>query len=193
MFAWNAFNGDGATLIFNTPWPFLDKGHVRAFLNGTEQANPADFSVGATDRTTGITPITFVVAPPSGTNNLVIRRTTKIPVDLVDAAGQKQVQRPIDTPHGSSLVMGDQPTNLTLLFLTQEAADKLEVMQNAAGVGVTENSTSIGGTQDGDFATLAVAWNGATNPTAAEGALLIDAIREIAVKVNSIVTSLDTL
>lgn len=49
---------------------------------------------------------------------------------------------------------------------------------------LTENSTTIGGTKDGNFATLATAWNGSTYPTAAEGNLLIDAIREIADKVN---------
>ena len=51
---------------------------------------------------------------------------------------------------------------------------------------LTENASAIGGTQDGDFDTLAVAWDGAINPTAAEGTLLIDAIRECAAKINDL-------
>ncbi len=57
----------------------------------------------------------------------------------------------------------------------------------AAIAPLTENSTSIGGTQDDNFASLAVAWDGSTDPTAAEGALLIDAIRECAAKINELI------
>lgn len=55
---------------------------------------------------------------------------------------------------------------------------------------LTENSTDIGGSQDSNFASLSVAWNGSTDPTAAEGALLIDAIRENAAKTNAILAML---
>lgn len=55
---------------------------------------------------------------------------------------------------------------------------------------LTENSTTIGGTQDNNFASLSVAWNGSTDPTAAEGTLLIDAIRECANKINELRTAL---
>lgn len=51
---------------------------------------------------------------------------------------------------------------------------------------LTENSTDIGGTQDGNVATLSVAWDGSTNPTSAEGDLLIDGIREAFVAINSL-------
>lgn len=66
------------------------------------------------------------------------------------------------------------------LFTAQTAVPKL-----------TENSTTIGGTQDNNFSTLSVAWNGSTDPTAAEGALLIDAIRECAKKINAILDVLN--
>lgn len=54
---------------------------------------------------------------------------------------------------------------------------------------LTENSTTIGGTNDGNIATLAmsVAWNGSSvYPSAADSALIIGAIRELAAKVNEL-------
>lgn len=57
---------------------------------------------------------------------------------------------------------------------------------------LTENSTTIGGTQNDGFATLSVGWNGSAAATAAEGTLLIDAIRETAAKVNAILAALRT-
>lgn len=71
------------------------------------------------------------------------------------------------------------------LTQTYSTADSTHAARTAAAL--TENSGAIGGTQDGDFATLSLAWDGSTDPTAAEGNLLIDAIRECADQINNLV------
>ena len=63
----------------------------------------------------------------------------------------------------------------------------------ATAATLTEGAGAIGGTQDGDITALAVAWDGATDPTAAEGALLIDGIRECATMINSLVADVAAL
>ncbi len=58
---------------------------------------------------------------------------------------------------------------------------------------ITENSTTLGGTQTGDIATLAmsVTWNGSSvYPSAADAALIIDGIRENAAKINAVIAAL---
>jgi hypothetical protein len=58
---------------------------------------------------------------------------------------------------------------------------------------LTENETAIGGTQDQNVASLTTAWDGSTYPTAAEGALLIDGIRESMAGVNALNTFVEVL
>lgn len=60
----------------------------------------------------------------------------------------------------------------------------------AAVADITENSGAIGGTQNGGFSALATAWDGTKYPTAAESALLIDAIRENSAKINDLLAKL---
>lgn len=67
------------------------------------------------------------------------------------------------------------------------------IVPQAAVASLTENSTTIGGSQDDNFATLAmsVTWNGSSvYPSAADAALIIDALRETAAKVNAILVAL---
>jgi len=63
----------------------------------------------------------------------------------------------------------------------------------ATAAALTENSTTIGGTQNGGFGTLTLAWNGSTHASSAEATLLIDAIRECAAMINKLVTDNEAL
>lgn len=59
---------------------------------------------------------------------------------------------------------------------------------------LTENATTIGGTNNGNIPTLAmsVSWDGATVfPSAADAALIIEGIRENAAKINTIIAALN--
>lgn len=97
---------------------------------------------------------------------------------------------------GETLVLiGADASRWAILALTKSAAaaaitqtystaDATHAARTAAAL--TEGSGAIGGSQTGDITTLAVAWDGATDPTAAEGALLIDGIRECAAMINAL-------
>jgi predicted RecA/RadA family phage recombinase len=68
-------------------------------------------------------------------------------------------------------------------------------IQAAVVAPLTENATTIGGTQDSNFATLAmsVTWNGSSvYPSAADATLIIDALRENAAKINAVIAALKT-
>lgn len=61
---------------------------------------------------------------------------------------------------------------------------------------MTENSTTVGGTNDGNVATLAmsVTWNGSSvYPSAADAALIISGIRECMAMVNKLVADVAVL
>lgn len=68
-----------------------------------------------------------------------------------------------------------------------------EVIPGSAIANLTENSTTIGGSQESNVATLAmsVSWNGSSvYPSAADAALIIDGIRECMAKTNAILAAL---
>lgn len=67
------------------------------------------------------------------------------------------------------------------------------IAQATVVAAITENSTTLGGTNDGNIPTLAmsVTWNGSSvYPSAADAVLIIAAIRECAAKTNELIAAL---
>jgi hypothetical protein len=66
------YSGNGATTVFDFPYKFLDTSDLKVYVDDELQTLTTDYSVG-TPSDDGAT-VTFVVAPATGTNNIVILR-----------------------------------------------------------------------------------------------------------------------
>lgn len=69
------YDGDGATLVYGYPFRVDDASYVKAYVDGVLKVYSTDFGVANVGSDIGGS-ITFVVAPPSGTSNVVIYRDT---------------------------------------------------------------------------------------------------------------------
>lgn len=69
--------GDGTTKIFNVPFGYISKEHVKVFLNGAEQTNKTDYEWLDTNR------IQFLTAPAQDVL-VTIRRYTPVDQKVVD-------------------------------------------------------------------------------------------------------------
>lgn len=146
-------SGDGSTRTFNVPFPYLDKTHVKAKVDGA--ATTAFIWLSPTQ-------IEFTTAPPSGTDNVEIYRDTPTTPLVVWPTVTRTVK-------GSDL-------NTSLkqkLHLAQEAADKVAQVQAILDdfeddVAATEASASAASTKATEAATSATA--AAAAETGAEAA-----------------------
>lgn len=77
------YNGNGATTNFTVSFPYLDKSHVKVKVGGVLKIANVDYTF------LSATVIQFVTAPPTGTSNVEIRRSTPTTppwVDFVDGS-----------------------------------------------------------------------------------------------------------
>ncbi len=113
------YNGDGLDVTFNITFPFLQSADVKVQVDGTTVNTPADYSI------TGNV-VTFVSAPPTGTNNVRLYRNT----DKTSPA--------ITYSAGSALKADDLNKNhLQSLYSLQEIGT---VTANDSGLGLTSGS-----------------------------------------------------
>ena len=113
------YNGNNSNVTFNITFPFLKSSHVKVQVDGTSVNTPADYSI------TG-TVVTFVTAPPSGTNNVrLFRITDKETPEATFTAGSQIKAEELNNNH------------LQALYSLQEIGT---VTSNDQGLGLTSGS-----------------------------------------------------
>ena len=91
------YNGNNANLTFNITFPFLQSADVKVQVDGTTVNTPADYSI------TGNV-VTFVSAPPTGTNNVrLYRNTDKASPAITYSAGSALKADDLNKNHLQSL------------------------------------------------------------------------------------------
>jgi hypothetical protein len=121
-FSYRQYPGNGATVDFSVPFPYLLKAHVHLYLgydilDGTFTSELAD---GVGFNWTGGTQVQCTTAPAAGQTLTVIRLT---PGD----------SRLVDWQDGSNLIANDLDTaDLQNLYVVQEAADRSQVAVDAS-------------------------------------------------------------
>lgn len=117
-------DGNGTNKVFSVSFPYLDRSHVEVRVGGSLLTPAVDFVW----LSSGV--VSLTIAPPAGTGNVEIKRTTPRSTVMVDFSD------------GSTLTESDlDMENLQLLYIVQESLDEAQMK---LGLGTDFNWNAFG-------------------------------------------------
>ena len=140
------FSGNGSLKDYTIPFPWIFNGHLSVWVDGTQKFEPADWSVAGSL-------MTFVVAPPTGTDNIYVARVTPDTARLVDFVNGG----------GINEAVMDKDSN-QIFYLEQEMIDRTAPpVTSGVDDGKFLRTTTLGALQWYDLFGGANTWTGVQN------------------------------